>query len=352
MHDSDRAGLEQCCGVICAFQPRSTDAMIERIALSEWKAFDLLHPAPTFFARPAWAISLAETNETMCASPLRITTQTLKPLLLPLVRMRGGLFRWRDYRGFPLGGYTCFLHEDGTLAQQSECDAALLELARYADAATIVPWPLTDGPTRFTGAVHETSIVDLAQGVEAAFRSVDGIFRRMAGQAERRGVVCAPSKDPDAVDRYYDLLESSAKRWGLERPTIPKSLLHSLVQNGGSDVEIWFARAEGRIIAGGVVFYGASELFFWSAAMLAEFSRFRPSNALNFALMRAAAERGMTVYNLGSSEGLPGVARFKDSLGATDVAYKDVRLQRARVTIYANARRALNRHAALRRAAQ
>jgi len=195
------------------------------------------------------------------------------------------------------------------------------------------------------GKAHETSVVDLSRGIDAALEGVAGIFRRMAGQAQRRGVECALSHESNAADTYYDLLEASAKRWGLARPTIPKALIEALVRNGGPDVQIWFARAEGREIGGGVVFYGSKEFFFWSAAMLAEYGRLRPSNALNFALMRAAADRGMLWYNLGSSEGLPGVARFKDNLGALDIAYREVRIERAPFRFYVNVRRALAGHA-------
>src|SRR5579884_1010154 len=316
--------------------------MIERLSLDEWTAFDAAHPAPTFFARPPWAISLSETFEGMEPAPLRISAPGTQPLIVPLMRIRkAGVLRWRYYRGFPLGGYTCFLHEDGRLATAVECDGALEQLRRFADAIQIVPWPLAEQPAKACGPLHETSVVDLSRGIDAALAGVAGIFRRMAGQAERRGVVCEPSSAPDAVDVYYELLEASAKRWGLEQPAIPKTLFASLVQNGGQEVEVWFARAEGRAIGGGVVFYGATEFFFWSAAMLAEYGRLRPSNALNFALMRAAASRGMSWYNLGLSEGLPGVARFKDNLGALEIPYREVLLQRTPYKMYASVRRVL-----------
>ncbi len=75
--------------------------------------------------------------------------------------------------------------------------------------------------------------------------------------------------------------------------------------------------------------------------MLAEFGRLRPSNALNFALLHAAAARGMQWYNLGSSEGLPGVARFKKDLGARNIAYREVHFERAQVKVLRSVRRAL-----------
>ncbi|HZZ66419.1 MAG TPA: GNAT family N-acetyltransferase [Candidatus Baltobacteraceae bacterium] len=319
--------------------------MIEHLSIQEWRAFDAAHPAPTFFARPAWAISLAQTYGNAEPAPLRIRVPGEPALIVSTMRMHGGVLPWREYRAFPLGGYTCFLTENGTPASQAHCNRAVAELRRFADCTTIIPWPLAARPSAAGAKVHETSVVDLSNGIDAALAGVAGIFRRMAGQAERRGVVCAPSDDPGAVNLYYELLEASAKRWGLDRPAIPKELIASLVRNGGKDVEIWFAHAEGRAIGGGVVFYGKSEFFFWSAAMLAEYGRLRPSNALNFALMRAAADRGMSWYNLGSSEGLPGVAKFKDNLGALEIPYEEIRLERPPFKLFLNVRRALSRRA-------
>ena len=319
--------------------------MIEAISIEEWMAFDAAHPAPTFFARPAWALALADAYPSMRAAPQRITLSTGDRILLPMMQMAGGAMRWREYVAFPLGAYTCFMLEDGSLAAQNQCDAALAELSKHVDSARIVPWPLGPLPSGRGGAAHETAVVDLDQGIDAALAGVAGIFRRMAGQAERRGVECAPSRDAHAVDEYFRLLEASAKRWGIGRPSIPKSLIEALVRRGGDDVEIWFARAEGANIGGGVVFYGAQEFFFWSAAMDAGYGRLRPSNALNFALMRAAAARGMLYYNLGSSEGLPGVAKFKDNLGAREISYRDVNLVRAPYKVYSSVRRILASHA-------
>lgn len=317
--------------------------MIERLTIEEWRAFDAAHPAPTFFARPAWALALAEAFGAMEPAPLRVRVHCEAPVIVPTMRVNGGPLHWRGYHAFPLGGYTAFMHEDGSLADEIHVNHAIAEIARYADTATLVPWPLGPRPTLLhEGPGHETAVIDLRGGLEPALANVDGAFRRMAGQAARRGVICAPSREPDAVDVYYMLLEASAKRWGRERPSIPKTLLRLLVEYGGDDVEIWFARAEERAIAGGVVFYGATEFFFWSAAMLVEFGRLRPSNALNFALIRAACERGMSWYNLGSSEGLPGVARFKNDLGATALPYRDVVLARPHFKFYKTVRRALS----------
>ena len=311
--------------------------MIRVLSRERWEAFDRAHPAPTFFARPAWALALERTLARVQAEPLEVTVAGER-VVVPAVRVPGGPLHWSSLRAFPLGGYTCFLREDGTLVPSLQATHVTRAIARYADAAVLIPWPLAPAPTVRMGRAHETAVVDLRDGADAALGRVEGIFRRMAGQAERRGVDCAPCGDGSAVDRYYALLEASAARWGLERPPISKALIAALREFGGPDVEIWFARADDRDVAGGVVFYGATELFFWSAAMLAEYGRLRPSNALNVALIRAAAARGMSWYNLGSSEGLPGVARFKKEIGAQGVAYREIETTRTRYRVYARVR--------------
>lgn len=320
--------------------------MIDRLSIAEWLEFDSAHPAPTFFARPAWAIALAQAHTSMRPAPLLVRVHGEPPVIVPVMQMHGGPLRWRHFCGFPLGGYTCFLDTRGRPVDEIRANHVAAEIARFSDTVTLVPWPLGPAPTiAHEGAKHETSVVDLRDGIDAAMANVDGVFRRMAGQASRRGVSCEPSNDPGAVDTYYALLEASAKRWGLQAPGIPKALIAALVEHGGPNVQIWFARAEGREIGGGVVFYGSQEFFFWSAAMLAEYGRLRPSNALNFALMRAAAKRGMSWYNLGSSEGLPGVARFKKDLGAQGIAYSDVTYARTPYKLYSNVRRTIRARA-------
>lgn len=315
--------------------------MIEQIHIDEWRKFDAAHRAPTFFARPAWALALCEVYPNAAPTLLRIRARGNPPVLLPVLTLRGGALGLRQVSGFPLGGYTLFMREDATPASAREAQDALTELRRYTHSASLVPWPLGPSLEEASGPAHETAVVDLSNGLDAALQNVDGCYRRMAGQAARRGVVCERASGLEAVDTYYDLLCESAKRWGIPEPTQRRTLIEALVRHGGDDVEIWFARAEGRPIAGGVVFYGSTEFFFWSAAMLAEFGRLRPSNALNFALLQAAADRGMQWYNLGSSEGLPGVARFKRDLGARDVPYGEINFTSMPLRMFRHVRRAL-----------
>lgn len=320
--------------------------MIERIPIDAWQHADERHPAPTFFARPAWAFALAHAFRHLEPYPASLALPGRGTVTVPLMRSAGGALRWRDFIGMPLGGYTCALHEDGSPVSSGTWDAALARLTAASDLLTIVPWPLAPIPAR--GALghrmHATAIIDLSKGADAALARFEGVVRRMAGQAQRRGVSCDKVKPTQsAIDTYYALVEASAARWGASAPPFPKRLLEGLVAFGGRDVEIWFARLGDEPIGGGVVLYGSQEMFFWSAAMRHEHARLRPSNALNVALIRAAAARGVHWYNLGSSEGLPGVERFKRGLGAAELPYLELHHERGAYRLYSRVRASLSR---------
>jgi len=80
-------------------------------------------------------------------------------------------------------------------------------------------------------------------------------------------------------------------------------------------------------------------MIFWSAAMHGEYSALRPSNALNVALMKRAAERDVRWYNLCSSSGLSGVDRFKATLGAKHVPYATITTEQPAFAAYRTFRR-------------
>ncbi|MDQ6780764.1 MAG: GNAT family N-acetyltransferase [Candidatus Eremiobacteraeota bacterium] len=268
-----------------------------------------------------------------------------KPVLVPFVRMSGSRLKWKIYCGFPLGGYDVIFDMDGTVLRDDKLRSALAALAALKiDDIEFTLWPmvnLTPSPP-WVSQEHETSIIDLAGGVDAAIENMDGRTRRMAGQAQRRGVVVHETNDAASVASYYDLLLLSAKRWGRAAPTVSRTFVEALANFGGHDVELWLAHYEGKAIAGLMLLYGSEEVNVWSAAMDADYAVLRPHNILHVAAMRAAAARGVRWYNLGSSEGLPGVKKFKEGLGAQTVHYNRLRLEKGLYRSYRALRRTLS----------
>jgi len=290
----------------------------------EWRAFDACHPAPTFFARPAWGLALERAFGGMTAEPTLFSLDEGEALL-PM--MRSGK-RFVTVEAMPLGSYSLPLRLDGEAVDPTLAAAIVRRIVdNGADVFSGAFWPLANFSNlgACSEVMHETAVIDLRDGAEAALERFKGVARRMAGQAVRKGV--SVGREPDAIGIYYGLLEESARRWGMKRPHLPRELFEAVVEFGGDDVEIWIARYKGEAIAGGVMLYGSREAFFWSAALRAEYADLRPSNLLNTEMIRGASERGMQWYNLGASEGLPGVARFKESLGAEFINYSSMTWQ-------------------------
>jgi len=242
--------------------------------------------------------------------------------VVPLIRSGR---RWSVYDGLPLDGHNAFMRDDGLLLDGPSLQAALQILERWkVDRLMLNFWPqlsVVHSP-KWQLQTFDASIIDLADGADVAIERMDGKSRRMAGQAVRRGVECRQSTDTAAIDAYYELLSMSTRRWGKEAPVVSKRFLQALVAHGGADVEIWLAHFEGKPIAGLIGLYGSQECYVWSAALDIEMAVLRPHNILHMTLMRAAAARNVRWYNMGSSEGLPNVKRFKDALGAATVPYR------------------------------
>jgi CelD/BcsL family acetyltransferase involved in cellulose biosynthesis len=316
--------------------------MIEHLHYDEWCSADRRHPAPTFFARPAWARALCDTLEGVEPFALRVRIGSRR-VLVPGLRSRTRGLRFQEIIAFPLGGYTCVMDEQGNAVDEPLAREALERLSKHIDHMRVVLWPLGPQPELRGAKIqhYETAVIDCSGGFEHVVAGIRGVTRRMAGQAERRGVECVRSTSIDDLDDYFEILRDASVAWGLPKPPISLELLRAVFVRGGADAELWFACVDGERIAGGVVLYGSDELFFWSAAMRREFGKLRPSNALNLRLIKAACERGVRWYNLGASEGLEGVARFKHDLGAESRIYVAQSTRRPMYGVYERMRGAL-----------
>lgn len=307
--------------------------------MREWESFDQEHPAPTFFARPAFARALHDAFPRLSPAPVAVQIGG-DEYLVPAVRSRNAL-RLSSGVGLPLGAYSAIADRRGGVVREPILSSIVAAAAREFDAFEFTGWPLGDQPSLQTWAQTPltTAVIDCGGGLQSSLRSMRGVTRRMAAQAARRGVQCVRSDADDrSLRRYYDMLEESSKGWGYAAPTIPLRLLSAVFTHGREDAELWFAMLEDVPIAGAVVLFGSQELFFWSAAMRRTYSRYRPSNALNVCLIERACERGVRWYNLGASEGLAGVERFKHDLGAADVSYRRVQYQSRAAELYRRVR--------------
>jgi len=295
----------------------------ERLSTEEWLALDRTAQAPTFFAKPAWAMAIGRIFPDLTPWPLRCQLDGGSEAFVPLVSVRGRL-GWKILHGMPFDGYTALLTPKGEELAADVATGVLEELMLFGDEVLLNLWPFGAPrlPATDVRIAAETSAIDISGGVEAALSRIAPKSRRMAGQAQRKGASCSLEPCAEAVPLYYALLQEAAtQRWHREAPTIREDFLREVCALGGADVETWIVRYEGAAIAGGVALYGSQEVSLWTTASKPGLEILRPHNLLHATIIEHAARRGVRWYNLNSSSNLEGVLRFKRAFGATTIPY-------------------------------
>jgi len=291
--------------------------------VGEWIELDRRAPAPTFFARPAWATAIERAFPRLVAHPLACRLEDGSEAFVPLTRVQGRL-RWTLYHGMPFDGYTSVGTAQGPLDDE-RASRVLSALLFGGDEVILNPWPMSRYTLRGAN-IHipaETSALDLGGTLEGAQAAIASKSRRMAGQAERKGAVCTIETGANAVNTYYQLLsEAATERWGRAVPTIALDFFTEVVAQGAEAVEIWIVRYQGEPVSGGVALYGSKEVSLWTTATKPGLEILRPHNLLHATIMEHAGSRGIKWYNLNSSSGLEGVLRFKKALGAAHIPYE------------------------------
>jgi hypothetical protein len=319
-----------------------TKCRFEQFPLGAWLEMDRVTAAPTFFARPAWALAIGRAYPSLAAWPVCCSLDDGSRAIVPLVREHGGRLRWTILHGMPFGGYTVVLASGGQLVESHMAARIVQELLSLGDDVVLNLWPLAPLPVvkTYVRKLEEASVLDISGGVENALSRIGSKSRRMAGQARRRGVTCAIETGAAAIDTYYALLEGAAhERWHLDAPRLSKEFVRAVCTEGKDSVEVWIARFEGAAIAGGIALYGAQEVALWTTAMRTGMEVLRPHNILHLDIIAHAANRGIHWYNLLSSANMSGVLKFKEALGATSRPYDIV----GRTSLRYGAVRALKR---------
>lgn len=281
--------------------------------------------APTFFARPAWAIAIQRAYAHLVPWPLSCQLDDGSDAVIPLMRVYGGRLPWKIYHGMPFDGYTAVLTKDNELVEASTAAQVVRALLFQGDQVLLNLWPFEAlrvvGPDVRIAA--ETSALDISGGVERALSKIGSKSRRMAGQARRKGATCAIEPGESSIALYFDLLQETAKhRWHRARPPLRKELLQEVCLQAKDAAEIWIVRYEGAPVAGGIALYGSQEVLLWTTATRPSMEILRPHNLLHATIIEHAAERGIRWYNLSSSSNLEGVLRFKRALGANLLKYE------------------------------
>lgn len=280
-------------------------------------------PEHSFFSTPLWGDVLEGSRLGYRCTSVKVDLGEMEVFIPFAEHRRFGLALCQS---MPFGTY------GGPLITSSRPDADAEACGRRLVAAlksrqrlgylAVTPGPHPHLALPSPHQTYETDILDLAAGADALWKGFEKDARNQVRQAERAGVAVSVDNSEAGFRAYYEMLEASARRWGLRGADKPWSLFEAICRFAREDaVRLWLARVDGRPAAGALVFYGRGEVFYWSGAMHDEFRRARANNLIQWRVIEHAATSGYTDYNMGASGELGGVRAFKKQFGPRPRAY-------------------------------
>ncbi len=183
-------------------------------------------------------------------------------------------------------------------------------------------------------AEHETHVLELG-APEVMRAGFSRGCRARGNKARRAGITTEVYSGRDAAAVFYALYLDSVRRWGEKVTWIrPLRFFEAVLAAGEPHAALHLARFEGRPAAAMIVCAWGARAHYLAGAADSSLMEHCPSNLLMEEVALVWHARGKRVMDLGSSNGLEGVMRFKESFGAKPLAYAEIRRQGALGRLY------------------
>ena len=249
----------------------------------------------------------------------------------------GGLHRRAGFSVFeamPMGAYGRWLseapllaHEERTLTEQClrwvpwAVVRLTSEPGRAADLPLAGSWPLPAGlRQRLAGRDFETHVLDLTADDDARLKRVKPNVRSYLRRVDTLGYRFQLG-GPGALADFCDWYRRGSQGWeGIASALMPDSFFEALQCEGGMD--IWRVDHDGKAVGAAAFLLGRDQVQYQASGTAKVAGPVSAMDALLWVAARHYRERGMHSMNLGASEGLSGVRRFKEKFGAVAFAYR------------------------------
>lgn len=167
--------------------------------------------------------------------------------------------------------------------------------------------------------INTCHIVASDRSIEEIIEGFNSTRKKHIKRYQKAGLVKVfQTKDAHYFEEYYKLYLDSVNRWGAESTGYSKELIANLYKVPG--VQMWVAEFENKVISAMICIYHEDHVFDWLAASIIndDLKKMYAPVAVQFEVIRHAAENGLKYVNMGASVNLSGVSDFKDSWGATE----------------------------------
>jgi hypothetical protein len=204
------------------------------------------------------------------------------------------------------------------------------EAARLAERAAAQGWRVLP---------RQTHLLDLRPGLPALRRGYHATKRNQVAKPVKIDSRIGQARTEADLQPYFEVYAHSLQRWGRAGAwPYPRQLFLDLLHSPA--VRIWTHHVHGRLACAVVILESRHQALYWQGVSRIDEDQkaAHPMVRLMDAVIQDLCARGVPVLNLGASEGLPQVQRFKEEFGAQPRAYSALQwestawrwLQRAR----------------------
>jgi hypothetical protein len=144
-------------------------------------------------------------------------------------------------------------------------------------------------------------------------------MRKNIKRATQNKVEIRVGRTPELVRDFYGMYELSNLRWGRRKPRYDLRFFSRFAERPCFEVRV--AYLENKPAAGLIMLRFRNYYFGWFGAINKEYGNSRANDLLHADLIKSSTESGISYVNFGSSRGIAGVQKFKESFGAVQHDY-------------------------------
>ena len=176
--------------------------------------------------------------------------------------------------------------------------------------------------------MEECRVITLPDSIEEyRSRGMSRKRRQLCNRCEREGVVARKLEGESDLELFYEIYLHGASGWGGVHP-YPREFFKSLICRESEGVCFWGAFIGDSLLAAHIDFYFGRTAQAWQAGVTPQAQEYDAAAYLVMVAVREAIDRGISVFNLGSSSEDAGMIFFKESMGGAEYLYPVVEKKR------------------------
>lgn len=142
-----------------------------------------------------------------------------------------------------------------------------------------------------------TFILDLSIGPDGIWTNLESNVRRGVRKSQKLGVEVSVTQNTEDLKSFFELNCITKRNIGV--PAHPWRFFRNLFEYLGDYEQLFLAKYQGEIIGGGIREYYGSTVLAGYAASNPVYAKCNPFNAINWASIVDACQKGYTSYDLG-----------------------------------------------------